>query len=137
MVREPDAELRQVVIVDDDEPVLRALGRALADEPFELRTTTFPEEALEWVRTERINVLVADYRMPAQGGIELLREAKRVSPNTARILLTGHPGEGAVMRGLGEGLYWLVGKPWDDESLKKVVRWFLRAALPADLFCED
>jgi DNA-binding NtrC family response regulator len=111
-----------VVCVDDEPQILSALSRLLREEPIELWTTADPEEALDWVRTEDVALLIADYRMPRMSGTTLLQIAKASSPRTRRMMLTGYPGESMVIAAGSTGLMDLVGKPWDDESLRSIVR---------------
>jgi DNA-binding NtrC family response regulator len=110
-----------VVCVDDEPGILAALARLLRAEPYEFRTTSDPEEALDWVRTQEVSVLVADYRMPLMSGATLLQLAKAASPRTARMMLTGYPGETLVVSAGEAGLMHLVGKPWDDAALKRKI----------------
>jgi len=114
-----------VVCVDDEPQILSALSRVLRAEPYEFRTTLDPEEALDWVRTQKVAVLIADYRMPLMSGTTLLQIAKATSPRTERMMLTGYPGETLVIAAGEAGLMHLVGKPWDDEALKKRIRGLL------------
>lgn len=111
-----------VVLVDDEEPVLKAVERLFRKEPFDFLTTDHPHQALEWVGSRKVHLVIADARMPDMTGPELLETVSRVSPETRRILFTGYPGETLVLRGLGRGLYTVVGKPWDDEKFKELVR---------------
>jgi len=115
-----------VVFVDDDPGVLAALGRAFRDEELDMRSTTDPNEALEWIRTEEIAVLVSDDRMPVMSGTSLFQLAKSYSPGTARIMLTSYAGEGLVAHARKEGLFQLFAKPLDDRDLRRVVRERLR-----------
>jgi CheY-like chemotaxis protein len=121
----PGAGRPLVVCVDDEPEILAALSRLLRAEPYEFRTTADPEEALDWVRTGAVSVLVADYRMPLMSGATLLQLAKAASPRTARMMLTGYPGESLVVAAGEAGLMHLVGKPWDDDSLKRKIRGLL------------
>jgi DNA-binding NtrC family response regulator len=114
-------ERPQVVCVDDEPQILSALARLLRTEPVDVRTTTDPEEALDWVRGGEVALLVADYRMPRMSGTTLLQLAKASSPRTRRILLTGYPGESMVIAAGAAGLMDLVGKPWNDEALKRMI----------------
>jgi len=114
-----------VVCVDDEPQILSSLARLLRREPYRLRTTTDPEEALEWIRVEDVALLVADYRMPGMSGTTLLQIAKASSPGTARMMLTGYPGETLIITAGEAGLMHLVGKPWDDEALKGKIRGLL------------
>jgi CheY-like chemotaxis protein len=111
-----------VVCVDDEPQVLGALSRLLRREPYEFWTTTDPEEALDWIRSREVALLVVDYRMPGMSGTTLLQIAKASSPRTARMMLTGYPGESLVIAAGEAGLMHLVGKPWDDLALKAEIR---------------
>lgn len=111
-----------VVCVDDEPQILSALTRLLREEPIELWTTADPEEALDWVRSGDVALVIADYRMPRMSGTTLLQIAKASAPATRRMMLTGYPGESMVIAAGSTGLMDLVGKPWDDESLRSMVR---------------
>jgi DNA-binding NtrC family response regulator len=108
--------------VDDELPILKAIARLLREEPYLLLTTQNPREALDWVQSRDIRLVIADYRMPEMSGADLFEAVWAASPNTRRILFTGYPGETVLVRGLGKGLYTLVGKPWDDQKLKETIR---------------
>jgi response regulator RpfG family c-di-GMP phosphodiesterase len=114
-----------VICVDDEPQILAALSRVLRGEPYEFKTTANPEEALDWVRTQEVSVLVADYRMPQMSGTTLLQLAKASSPRTARLMLTGYPGETLIIAAGEAGLMHLVGKPWNDDALKIKIRGLL------------
>lgn len=114
-----------VVCVDDEPQILAALYRLLRREPYEVRTTSDPDEALEWVRAGGVSLLMADYRMPGMSGTTLLQIAKAASPQTARMMLTGYAGESLVISAGEAGLMTLVGKPWDDEALKREIETLL------------
>jgi DNA-binding NtrC family response regulator len=122
----PDPSGRPLVVCVDDEPeILRALGRLTRSEPYEFRTTSDPEEALDWARTREVALFIADYRMPMMRGTTLLQLVKAASPETPRMLLTGYPGETMVIAAGEMGLLHLVGKPWDDAALKSMIRGLL------------
>jgi DNA-binding NtrC family response regulator len=118
-----DGDARPIVVcVDDEAQILRSISRLVRREDYDLRATTDPEEALDWVRKEKVALLIADYRMPTMSGMTLLQLVKAYSPRTARLLLTGYPGESMVIAAGGAGLLDIVGKPWDDEALKGKIR---------------
>jgi DNA-binding NtrC family response regulator len=119
----PTASRRPVVVFADDDPqILLALERTLRDEPYDLHLTTDPGKALEWVRSRNVSVVVSDYRMPGMSGIALLEQALACSPRTARILLTGFPGEEPVRRAREAGFLTLSAKPWDGKELARTIR---------------
>lgn len=123
MTPAPSSGAMPVVVCVDDEPdVLRAIGRTFRNEPYAIRTTTAPLEAVEWLKTLQVGVLIADQRMPHMRGTELLQQSKDLSPETARVLLTAYPGDPVVLTSMKLFDLALVGKPWDDEALKTLVR---------------
>ncbi|MBK5274822.1 MAG: response regulator [Desulfuromonadales bacterium] len=108
-----------VMLVDDEANVLSALTRSLIDEPYELITASSGNEALELMKGKNVKVIVSDERMVGMQGSELLAEVKRRSPNTVRILLTGHATLDAAMRAVNVGeIYRFFLKPWDDTQLR-------------------
>jgi DNA-binding NtrC family response regulator len=110
-----------VLLVDDDASVLSALSRALRGEPYDVLVTPDPFQALEWIRSRPVDVLIADEFMPAMRGSELLEAAARFAPKSAKVLLTGYPTalESATL---------VIPKPWEDELLRRSVRLLLDAA---------
>jgi DNA-binding NtrC family response regulator len=116
-----DASRPIVVCVDDEPRVLSALARVLRAAPIELRATTDPDQALDWVRTEEVALLISDYRMPRMSGTTVLQLAKAAAPGTKRLMLTGYPDEGMVVLAGAEGLMDVAAKPWGDEALRRAV----------------
>ena len=82
---------RVVLFVDDEHELLNSLRRALADEPYETVYVTGGTEALDVLSCRRVDVVVADYRMPGMSGLELLHEIQTRYPDVVRILLSGQP----------------------------------------------
>jgi DNA-binding NtrC family response regulator len=112
-----------VVAIDDDPAVLSALTRLLDDEPYEFVSTGDPDEALNLVRTRRVTLLLADYRMPRLSGTGLLQVVKATSPKTIRVLLTAYPKATWVMRAAEmDVMESVLEKPWDNDGLKATIR---------------
>lgn len=108
-----------IMLVDDEANVLSALTRALIDEPFELITASSGNQALELMEGKTVKAIVSDERMVGMQGSELLAEVKQRSPQTVRILLTGHATLDAAMRAVNVGeIYRFFLKPWDDTQLR-------------------
>jgi len=77
--------------------------------------TTSPREALELLRAEPADVVIADFKMPEMTGMELLSEVGRLAPTVRRLLLTGY----ADLEGRGDdgaGVQ-VLAKPWDADEL--------------------
>lgn len=111
-----------VLFIDDEERILRSVGMLFRAE-YRVLTTTDPEEALRILAQERVDVIVSDQRMPAMRGVELLRQAREISPASMRLLLTGYSELEAVVRSVNEGeIFRFIHKPWHPQALKDTVR---------------
>jgi DNA-binding NtrC family response regulator len=111
-----------VVCVDDDEAMLSTVVRCLKREPFDVRSTLSASEALGWVAADDIAVLVSDYEMPEMTGAQLAGHARRVRPETVRILLTGKRSLETAIDGINQGeIFRFLNKPFDNEQLRGAV----------------
>jgi DNA-binding NtrC family response regulator len=111
-----------VVCVDDDESMLTTVIRCLKREAFELRSTLSASEALGWIASDDVAVLVSDYDMPEMTGAQLAGHARRVRPETVRILLTGQRSLETAIDGINQGeIFRFLNKPFDNEQLRAAV----------------
>jgi serine phosphatase RsbU (regulator of sigma subunit) len=120
---------KDVLVVDDESGVLRALTRVLAGaEELDVETTDDPRQAVAVLRDRPPKVLLTDYQMPELTGLDVLREARQAAPDTVRILLTGQADRAAIIDAINVGrIFRYVAKPWDNESLSAIVREALEA----------
>ncbi|HEX7899554.1 MAG TPA: response regulator [Planctomycetota bacterium] len=116
---------RVVVFVDDEREILASFRRLLRNEPYEVRTTTSPRQALDWVDAGEADIVISDQRMPDMLGTSLLELIGLRSPATARVLLTGYPDSTLLLRDLRNRPL-LLYKPWDADDLKNTIRDILK-----------
>ncbi len=110
-----------ILCVDDEERILRSL-RMLFAQTYNVRVTTDGNEALQILQQEKIHVLISDQRMPGMTGVELLRRAKYIVPNTMRLLLTGYSDLDSTLGSINEGeVFRFINKPWDADAIKATV----------------
>jgi response regulator RpfG family c-di-GMP phosphodiesterase len=108
----------RVLIVDDDEFVLRALSRALEAVGFETRCYVGPEQALAAVEADAPVVIISDYVMPAMDGIAFLKQARQRAPHAARILCTAAEDFRIALQAVNSGeVYRIISKPWHQHEL--------------------
>lgn len=111
----------RILLVDDEERILRTLTMLLKMQ-YQVFSTTDGNEALKILKTEKIHVLISDQRMPLMVGTELLRQAKNLSPQTMRILLTGYADVEAALDSVNEGeIFRYINKPWGPKELRDTV----------------
>jgi DNA-binding NtrC family response regulator len=78
---------------------------------------------VKYLEKSTVDVTVSDYLMPGMNGIQLLAEAKRLQPEAARVLLTGHADKASAIQAINEvGLFHYFEKPWDNSQFLLVVR---------------
>jgi DNA-binding NtrC family response regulator len=110
-----------LLIVDDESRVLRSL-KAIFRSGYQVRTTTNCMEALQILKNEKINTIISDQRMPEMRGVDLLHQARQISPNTMRLLLTGYSDAGSTQDAINEGeVYRYITKPWGQDDIQSVV----------------
>ncbi len=115
-------KLPLVICVDDDEAMLGTVVRCLKREPIEIRSTLSASQALSWIANDEIAVLVSDYDMPEMTGAQLAGHARRVRPETVRILLTGQRNLETAIDGINQGeIFRFLNKPFDNEQLRAAV----------------
>lgn len=113
----------QILLVDDEAPILRSLTRLLAFEPFPLLTANNGDQALALLASNEIAVILSDYHLPGMSGEALLKQAQAASPDTSRILFSGHIDIELIRTAVNAGeVYRFISKPWNDEELVQAVR---------------
>lgn len=113
-----------ILIVDDEEMVTGSLSSLLALETdYQVQTFQSPGQALGWLKTASIDLVISDFLMPGMNGLEFLAEVKKMYPDVPRILLTGYADKENAIRAINEiGLYQYLEKPWDNSRLKLILR---------------
>lgn len=110
-----------VVLIDDEERILRSLAMLLRSR-YDVLATTDPVQVLDWVRQRPVHVVVSDQRMPTISGVDLLRQIREHSPRSMRLLLTGYADLAAVEAAVNDGeIFRFLEKPWDGPRLLEVV----------------
>jgi DNA-binding NtrC family response regulator len=121
MMNHPIKVKPRILLVDDEERILRTLTMLLKMQ-YQVFSTTDGNEALKILKKEKIHVLISDQRMPLMVGTELLRQAKNLSPQTMRILLTGYADVEAALDSVNEGeIFRYINKPWGPKELRDTV----------------
>ncbi len=113
-----------VMIVDDEEMVLTSLSTYLALETdYRVVTFTSAYQALDYLATEQVDLIISDFLMPDMDGITFLAKARELKPEVPRIILTGYADKENAIKAINQvGLYQYVEKPWDNDELKLVIR---------------
>lgn len=118
----PEQASRVLLLVDDEKNILAALNRLLRQDKYHILTASSGEDALQILSSTAVDVIVSDQRMPGMTGVEFLRIAKGLYPETIRIVLSGYTELQSVTDAVNEGaIYKFLTKPWDDVQLREHV----------------
>jgi diguanylate cyclase (GGDEF)-like protein len=114
---------RCTLLVVDDEPYILPTLEALLRNEFEVFTASSADQAEQILKSQRIDLLLTDQRMPRRMGVELLEWAKEFSPRTIRLLMTGYSELEDAVEAINKGsVYYYLLKPWRTEDLLQVLR---------------
>ena len=111
---------RNLLLVDDEANIVSALKRLLRRDSYTILTAGSGQEGLEILANNSVDVIVSDQRMPGMTGVEFLRKAKELCPNSIRMVLSGYSELQSVVAAVNEGaIYKFLMKPWDDVQLRE------------------
>ncbi len=109
---------RSILYLDDDASHLELFSELFGAE-YDLRTTPSLAEARRMLVEHAPDIIISDQVMPEMMGTEFLREAARLSPASARVLLTGARTVGEVLSEVSAGIVQLfLPKPWTEEEMR-------------------
>ena len=112
----------RVLFVDDEQNILNALKRVFIDDDIVVLMATNGPDALDMLKAHDISVVVSDNVMPDMAGTQFLDEAKRIAPDSLRIMLTGHADVLAAVEAINRGeVFKFLTKPWDDNELRNTI----------------
>jgi FixJ family two-component response regulator len=127
------ARQRTVLLVDDEENILASLRRLLRRDGYRILTATSAAEGLLQLAGNEVDVIVSDQRMPHMTGVEFLRRAKQLYPDTVRIVLSGYTELESITAAINEGaIYKFLTKPWEDQLLRANIDEAFRQKAMAD-----
>jgi len=120
----PEARAPRIIVVDDDALVLGSLkGLFTLETGYAVELFDDPRKAVDHLARNPVDLVISDFLMPQMNGLEFLREARRLQPEAARILLTGFADKQNAIRAINEvGLYHYLEKPWDNGDLLLLIR---------------
>ncbi len=119
----PDTPKPRVIFVDDEKQVLTSLKRSFRHRDYILEFFTDGEEAIKSIQKNECSVIVSDMRMPKMDGVQLLQKVEEISPNTIRLVLSGHSDEQTIISAINNGHIWrYITKPWDENDIHIAVQ---------------
>ena len=109
---------RTLLIVDDEPHIIASLRRALRPLDCKILSAQTGREGLELLMEQEIGVVMSDLSMPEMDGIALLEKARRLKPDTVRVLLTGNSSEPSARAAINRArVFEYLIKPWSKNAL--------------------
>jgi signal transduction histidine kinase/FixJ family two-component response regulator len=105
-----------VFIVDDEPGIALLCERLLTRAGYKVAAETDPRKAIDYLRENRIDLLLVDIRMPVVDGFEVIQHAQRLQPDAAVLIMTGHGTVETAIRALRQGVDGLLLKPFSQGS---------------------
>jgi two-component system, NtrC family, response regulator HydG len=110
-----------LLVVDDEPSNLESLERIFAREGLTVVVAPDGKEGLEMLRKRRIDVCLTDLMMPGVSGVDLLKAARQVSPETEVVLMTAYGTVETAVEAMREGAYDFITKPLKRAHVVRVV----------------
>ena len=114
---------KRILVVDDDEMVLMALGELLKPEGYQVDLVSSGSEALKRLDEDGYDLLLLDIIMPLMDGFELCRKVrdKKKYQETPIVFLTAKSREEDKVSGMAAGANLFLSKPISPEKLLDIV----------------
>lgn len=123
--------MSRIMIVDDEEGILKALRRLLLRAPcsygrlvytLEVETFDTPAAALERARVADFDLVLSDYHMPRMNGVEFLAQVEKMQPDAVRMILSGCSDINVLNQTIHRAnIYGMLPKPWNDYFLMSMI----------------
>jgi len=113
----PSAEAAHLLVVDDDQDLLRLLSIRLHARGFRVSTATSAEEGLARIAVEPPQLVLSDIRLPGRDGLAFFDEIRATRPTLPVILLTAHGTIPDAVQAMSRGVFGYLTKPFDSKVL--------------------
>ena len=112
----------KILIVDDEDMMRLTMSAILGDIGCEVSEASDGYEAIELVKKDMFNIIFMDIKMPGINGVDTYLEIKKISPNSAVIMMTAYSVEDLIEKALNEGAYTVVYKPFDIPKIVEIIK---------------
>jgi len=114
-----------ILLADDEEKILKTLGRALRDDGHEVITASNAKDATRLLSERSIDLLVIDFLMPDRTGLDVIRDLAATTPESERpavVMMTAHGSIESAVEAMKLGARDYLQKPFEVEELLVLAR---------------
>ena len=112
---------KKILVVDDEEEILRLLDRAFSSKGFEVLCSSSALDALVTLQDNPINLIVTDIKMPGMDGLDLIKQVRDVDPHIPIIVITGYGDSDTAISALDRGAFFFISKPFNITTILDAV----------------
>lgn len=106
-----------VLVVDDEQSVIDVLSAILRKSKLEAKSAMSGEDAVKLLEKERFGCLITDKNLPGMNGLDLIKEARRLQPYCASLIMTGYPTAQSMLEAMRAGASDYLEKPFPELGL--------------------
>jgi two-component system response regulator HydG len=103
-----------VLLIDDEELLLRALARILRGDGHRVELASGPEQAERFLQDPELDVVLVDLVMGRANGLDVLERVKCLRPEVEVVVMTGHASIESAVGCMRRGAFDYLAKPFDD-----------------------
>jgi len=116
----------KMLIIDDEEIVLKSCRKIFEAEAFDVETTNSPADGLKLASEKSFDVILCDWMMPGFDGMDVVEELDKRTPKSAVVMISGYPTVGRATEALKRGAMDYLSKPFRPEEIVEIVKKALR-----------
>ncbi|MCJ7593256.1 MAG: sigma-54 dependent transcriptional regulator [Desulfobacterales bacterium] len=128
-----ERETQSILVVDDERSMREFLEILLTKEGYQVFLAGTGEEACEMLEDRIFDVLITDIKMKDVDGIDVLKKAKTINPDSIVIIISAFATAETAVEAMKEGAYDYIPKPFKVKEFKKIVKDALQSKRPVSL----
>ncbi|MEW6363541.1 MAG: sigma-54 dependent transcriptional regulator [Acidobacteriota bacterium] len=113
--------MKERVLLAEDEEYMRTALRAALEGSYEVVEARSGTEAIDLVRAQEFATVISDLLMPGAGGLQVLDEVKRLTPDSSVVIMTAFGDVKSAVEAMRLGAFDYLAKPFDVDELKVVL----------------
>lgn len=120
-----------ILVVDDERSMREFLDIMLGKEGYQVSLADSGEEACQILEENNFDLVITDIRMKDVDGIDVLKKAKEISPETVVVIISAFANAETAVEAMKEGAYDYIPKPFKVREFKKIVKDAIESKRPA------
>ena len=112
---------KRILVVDDEDNARVALSKILTHDGYDVASASNGLEALNYLRSNEVELIITDLNMPEMNGLNFLRMLNREHPASNVIMVTAYGEVESYLEAMTLGAFEYINKPVKYDDLKKVI----------------